>query len=213
MSHLEQWGRDRELETASEALLPIVQASQLLQARKTDEDVNSVCDMCKNLTANQIVKILNLYTPADDYESRVPVSFIKKVQENLKERGENNEQVSVLCKPISSEILSCDTSDTYLRLCPFSFSAFDGSKVRLHGEILVQSIKHSIGRYRDTRGASLAHAQKSITRPRFYSIAFSPTLYFGLVTREYPNSRLVLSKLERERLERENLAISIVWQS
>lgn len=96
MSHLEQWGRDRELEAASEALQPIIQASQLLQARKTDEDVNSVCEMCNKLTANQIVKILNLYTPADDYESRVPVSFIKKVQEKLKERGENNEQVSAL---------------------------------------------------------------------------------------------------------------------
>lgn len=94
MSHLEQWGRDRRLETASEALQPIIQASQLLQARKTDEDVNSICEMCNKLTANQIVKILNLYTPADDYESRVPVSFIKKVQAKLKERGENNEQVS-----------------------------------------------------------------------------------------------------------------------
>ncbi|EZA57445.1 Myosin-Vb [Ooceraea biroi] len=93
MSHLEQWGRDRQLEAASEALQPIIQASQLLQARKTDEDVTSVCEMCNKLTANQIVKILNLYTPADDYESRVPVSFIKKVQEKLKERGENNEQL------------------------------------------------------------------------------------------------------------------------
>lgn len=93
MSHLEQWGRDRRLETASEALQPIIQASQLLQARKTDEDVNSVCEMCNKLSANQIVKILNLYTPADDYESRVPVSFIKKVQDKLKERGENNEQL------------------------------------------------------------------------------------------------------------------------
>ncbi|XP_043526120.1 unconventional myosin-Va isoform X2 [Frieseomelitta varia] len=93
LSHLEQWGRDRKLEPASEALQPIVQAAQLLQARKTDEDVNSVCEMCNKLTANQIVKILNLYTPADDFETRVPVSFIKKVQAKLSERGENNEQL------------------------------------------------------------------------------------------------------------------------
>ncbi|XP_017766826.1 PREDICTED: unconventional myosin-Va isoform X4 [Eufriesea mexicana] len=93
LSHLEQWGRDRRLMPASEALQPIVQAAQLLQARKTDEDVNSVCDMCNKLTANQIVKILNLYTPADDFETRVPVSFIKKVQAKLSERGENNEQL------------------------------------------------------------------------------------------------------------------------
>ncbi|XP_031836007.1 dilute class unconventional myosin isoform X3 [Nomia melanderi] len=93
LSHLEQWGRDRRLEQASEALQPLIQAAQLLQARKSDEDVNSVCEMCNKLTANQIVKILNLYTPADDFESRVPVSFIRKVQAKLSERGENNEQL------------------------------------------------------------------------------------------------------------------------
>ncbi|XP_076285323.1 dilute class unconventional myosin isoform X2 [Lasioglossum baleicum] len=93
LSYLEQWGRDRKLEQASEAFQPLIQAAQLLQARKTDEDVNSVCEMCNKLTANQIVKILNLYTPADDFETRVPVSFIKKVQDKLKERGETNEQL------------------------------------------------------------------------------------------------------------------------
>ncbi|XP_034177931.2 dilute class unconventional myosin isoform X2 [Osmia lignaria lignaria] len=93
LSHLEQWGRDRRLEPASAALQPIIQAAQLLQARKTDDDVEAVCEMCNKLSANQIVKILNLYTPADDFETRVPVSFIKKVQEKLNERGENNEQL------------------------------------------------------------------------------------------------------------------------
>ncbi|CAK9812577.1 Unconventional myosin-Va [Anthophora plagiata] len=93
LSHLEQWARDRNLEAASKVLQPIVQAAHLLQARKTDEDVNSVCEMCNKLTANQIVKILNLYTPADDFESRVPVSFIKKVQSKLSARGEKNEQL------------------------------------------------------------------------------------------------------------------------
>lgn len=94
LSHVEQWARDEKLQSASEALQPIVQAAQLLQARKQlDEDVNSVCDMCSKLSANQIVKILNLYTPADEYETRVPVAFIKKVQDKLQERQENNEQV------------------------------------------------------------------------------------------------------------------------
>ncbi|XP_076241544.1 dilute class unconventional myosin isoform X2 [Calliopsis andreniformis] len=93
LSHLEQWARDRQLESASEVLQPIIQAAHLLQARKTDEDVNSVCEMCNKLTANQIVKILNLYTPADDFETRVPVSFINKVKVKLNERGENNEQL------------------------------------------------------------------------------------------------------------------------
>ncbi|XP_076683865.1 unconventional myosin-Va-like isoform X3 [Andrena cerasifolii] len=93
MSHLEQWGRDRRLEQATEVLQPIIQAAQLLQARKTDEDVTSVCKMCNKLNANQIVKILNLYTPADDFEMRVPVTFLRKIQAKLDERGENNEQL------------------------------------------------------------------------------------------------------------------------
>ena len=78
---------------AIEALQPIIQAAQLLQARKLDDDVVSVCEMCNKLSANQIVKILNLYTPADEFETRVPVSFIRKVQVKLQERGENQEQV------------------------------------------------------------------------------------------------------------------------
>ncbi|XP_008202902.1 unconventional myosin-Va isoform X2 [Nasonia vitripennis] len=93
LSHLEQWARDQRLVSATEALQPIVQAAQLLQARKLDEDVDSVCEMCNKLSANQIVKILNLYTPADEFETRVPVSFIRKVQIKLQERGENHEQL------------------------------------------------------------------------------------------------------------------------
>lgn len=34
----------------------------------------------------QIVKILNLYTPVDEFEERVPISFIRKIQERLKSR-------------------------------------------------------------------------------------------------------------------------------
>lgn len=94
LSHLEQWARDVNLVAATESLHPIIQAAQLLQARKSDEDVDAVCEMCNKLTANQIIKILNLYTPADEFETRVPVSFIRKVQAKLAERTEKNEGVS-----------------------------------------------------------------------------------------------------------------------
>ncbi|XP_052787158.1 unconventional myosin-Va-like isoform X2 [Mya arenaria] len=88
LSHMEQWLRDNKLQEsgAGSSLEPIVQASQLLQARKTDADVDSVCDMCSKLTVPQIVKILNLYTPVDEFEERVPISFIRKIQQKLKER-------------------------------------------------------------------------------------------------------------------------------
>ncbi|XP_065199527.1 unconventional myosin-Va isoform X2 [Planococcus citri] len=100
LSHLEQWARDLNLgtsETANilEMLQPIIQAAQLLQARKTDNDVNSICDMCNKMTTNQIIKILNLYTPGDDYEEKVSMSFIKKVQETLLKR-KDTEQPTLL---------------------------------------------------------------------------------------------------------------------
>ena len=43
-----------------DTLQPIIQAAQLLQARKTDEDVQSVCDMCDKLSMFQ-VNDLNIY--------------------------------------------------------------------------------------------------------------------------------------------------------
>lgn len=48
--------------------------------------------MCSALTPLQICKILNLYTPVDEFEQRVPVSFIKKVQAKLQERPQSQEQ-------------------------------------------------------------------------------------------------------------------------
>ncbi|RXG58903.1 Unconventional myosin-Va [Armadillidium vulgare] len=100
LSHLEQWTRDMRLHEAgvTDTLAPIIQAAQLLQARKTDEDVNSVCDMCDKLSVSQIIKILNLYTPADDFEERVPASFIQKIQAKLEDRaeGENAQQTLLM---------------------------------------------------------------------------------------------------------------------
>ncbi|ESO90956.1 hypothetical protein LOTGIDRAFT_122399, partial [Lottia gigantea] len=92
LSHLEQWLRDNKLSEsgAITALDPIIQASQLLQARKTDSDVDSISEMCSKLTNAQIVKILNLYTPVDEFEERVPISFIRKIQEKLKSRDDTN---------------------------------------------------------------------------------------------------------------------------
>ena len=56
MSHLEEWLRESKLgdSGALAAIEPIVQASHLLQARKTDTDVDSICDMCSRLTTSQV---------------------------------------------------------------------------------------------------------------------------------------------------------------
>jgi myosin-5 len=85
LSHIEDWARENKLDVL-EPLQPIIEASQLLQARKTEEDVEAVCNMCVQLRPQQIVKILNLYTPANDYEERLSPAFLKKVSELLAPR-------------------------------------------------------------------------------------------------------------------------------
>lgn len=56
ISHLEQWLREYHLQEsgAFSTMEPLIQASQLLQARKTDADVDSVCQMCPKLKTAQV---------------------------------------------------------------------------------------------------------------------------------------------------------------
>ncbi|XP_072100608.1 unconventional myosin-Vb-like isoform X2 [Mobula birostris] len=86
VSQLTEWLRSRSLHQsgAVEVLEPLVQASQLLQLNKvTDADAEVVCSMCTLLTQPQIVKILTLYTPMNEFEERVTVTFIKTIQNRL----------------------------------------------------------------------------------------------------------------------------------
>uniref|UniRef100_A0A4W6FGR6 Unconventional myosin-Va n=1 Tax=Lates calcarifer TaxID=8187 RepID=A0A4W6FGR6_LATCA len=83
VSQLEEWLRDKGLMTcgAKETLEPLIQAAQLLQVKKkTDEDAEAICSMCQALTTAQIVKVLNLYTPVNEFEERVSVAFIRTIQ-------------------------------------------------------------------------------------------------------------------------------------
>ena len=59
MSHLEQWIRDNKLQESEVgvSLEPIIQASQLLQARKTETDVDSIVEMCSKLTTSQVSEL------------------------------------------------------------------------------------------------------------------------------------------------------------
>lgn len=41
-------------------LQPIIQAAQLLQARKTDDDVDTVCEMCNKMSSNQVIDSKNV---------------------------------------------------------------------------------------------------------------------------------------------------------
>lgn len=107
---MEEWLRATNLYQSNTAatLEPIIQAAQLLQVKKkTSQDVEAICSLCSSLTTQQvswsllnnayllmkpwlwplvmwfklqIVKILNLYTPLNEFEERVTVSFIRNIQ-------------------------------------------------------------------------------------------------------------------------------------
>ncbi|KAM5305478.1 unconventional myosin-Vb-like [Glossophaga mutica] len=83
ISQLEEWLRGRNLHQsgAVRTMEPLIQAAQLLQLKKkTPEDAEAICSLCTALSTQQIVKILNLYTPLNEFEERVTVGFIRTIQ-------------------------------------------------------------------------------------------------------------------------------------
>ena len=116
IAQLEQWARDQKIQDEQtkviETFEPLIQASQLLQARKDERDVDTVVELCSALKVSQIIKILNLYTPHDDFEERVTPQFVRLIQAKLKERQdkENEQQITLLM----------DTKFSYAVKFPFS---------------------------------------------------------------------------------------------
>ncbi|CAH0716861.1 unnamed protein product, partial [Brenthis ino] len=97
ISHLETWIKEhlaeygqKSMEEILSVLKPITQAVQLLQARKSMADVNSTVEMCADLSAMQVCKILNMYTPAEEYEVKVTREFIHEIQKLMQERAGPN---------------------------------------------------------------------------------------------------------------------------
>ncbi|XP_006831700.1 PREDICTED: unconventional myosin-Vc [Chrysochloris asiatica] len=94
ISFLEEWLKDKNLQNslAKETLEPLSQAAWLLQVKKaTDSDAKEIYERCTSLSAVQIIKILNSYTPIDDFEKRVTASFVRKVQALLNSREESSQ--------------------------------------------------------------------------------------------------------------------------
>ncbi|KAI5718008.1 hypothetical protein M8J77_014902 [Diaphorina citri] len=132
LSHLEQFTRDNKMADGeiNEQLSPLIQASQLLQARKTQEDVNTVCEMCNKMSTNQIIKLLNLYTPADDYEERISQSFIHLIQEKLKERPQSEQSTLLM-----------DTKFNFSVRFPFSASNIQLEHIEIPDVLQVPMLK------------------------------------------------------------------------
>lgn len=112
-SQLEEWLRGNSLygSNAAAMLDPVIQAAQLLQVKKkTSQDAEAICSLCSSLTIQQIVKILNLYTPLNEFEERVTVSFIRDIQARLQDRNDPPQ-------------LLLDTKYTFPVLFPYTPSA------------------------------------------------------------------------------------------
>ncbi|XP_045562064.1 unconventional myosin-Vc [Salmo salar] len=95
ISYLEAWLKEKDLVTGTMATLkPLSQAAWLLQVNKTtDDDIKDITEQCSELSPVQIVKILNSYTPTDDFEKRVAPSFVRKVQGLLQDREGGSSQL------------------------------------------------------------------------------------------------------------------------
>ncbi|XP_071007374.1 unconventional myosin-Vc-like [Oncorhynchus clarkii lewisi] len=95
ISHLEAWLKEKDLVQGTMATLkPLCQAAWLLQVNKTtDDDIKDITEQCSELSPVQIVKILNSYTPTDDFEKRVAPSFVRKIQGLLQDREGGSSQL------------------------------------------------------------------------------------------------------------------------
>ncbi|CDQ60303.1 unnamed protein product [Oncorhynchus mykiss] len=113
ISQMEEWLRGKNLHQSGAVINmePVIQAAQLLQVKKkTSQDAEAICSLCTALTMQQIVKILNLYTPLNEFEERVTVSFIRNIQNRLQERND-------------VPMLLVDTKHTFPVLFPYTPSA------------------------------------------------------------------------------------------
>ncbi|XP_061657144.1 unconventional myosin-Vb isoform X2 [Syngnathoides biaculeatus] len=118
-SQLEEWLRANQLYQtgAAQSLAPVIQAAQLLQVKKkTPQDADAICSLCSALNSQQIVKILNLYTPLNEFEERVTVSFIRNIQKQLAERGED-------ASAATTPQLLVDTKQTFPLVFPYAPSS------------------------------------------------------------------------------------------
>jgi hypothetical protein len=106
-----------------------------------------------------------LYTPADEFEERVPVSFIRKIQATLQERSEPQEQVQYLTELQEHSELQGQVQVQYL-------TELQGSS-ELQGQVQVQYLTelqlcqyiqlcllpHNVGRY------NIANGKANVSEP------------------------------------------------
>lgn len=90
---LEDWIREKKMPLdVTKPLAPLIDVSQLLQSRKSEQDVDSVYELCNSLTTAQVLKMIKSYN-SDDCEREISSAFIEKLTDKLNKRNKarNNE--------------------------------------------------------------------------------------------------------------------------
>ena len=89
MSQVKRWLRAHDLSACSDTLEPLIQASHLMQSRKNEANLDTLCgEMTSRLWPKQAVAILQHYTPPSGFEEdSIDPAFIMKMRDRLCERA------------------------------------------------------------------------------------------------------------------------------
>ncbi|KAL7048410.1 hypothetical protein ACKWTF_003346 [Chironomus riparius] len=85
LSCLETWVKKQKMsESVIKPSSALTEAALLMQSRKSDSDVDSICEISPSLTSAQILKLIKSYTP-DDCEDSISPKLIEKLSAKLAE--------------------------------------------------------------------------------------------------------------------------------
>lgn len=136
-------------------LAPLIQASQILQARKTDKDVGNLCEICDDLSVQQVKLcfklvefLVHVYSPSVKSNSTKPHLKSTQVTKLLNlyssKDGLDSDKVSKTLiaqvqEKLTNQRLNKPTSSSLLMDTKFSFAVkfdFNPSNIRLE-EIVI----------------------------------------------------------------------------
>ncbi|KAL5106311.1 Unconventional myosin-Vb [Taenia crassiceps] len=139
LATLETWLSDRDLvpeESDSDVyrhgrhlrdlLLPLIQVCHILQSKKGGSDkvkVSSLCQLCPNLTATQILRLLSRCTLVNGLEEVVQPEFLAAVQRRLREQRPQESCKTICCGvevPQGTLLLDSEYWDVSNEVLPFA---------------------------------------------------------------------------------------------
>jgi len=131
LSVLEQWAREQQIPKCNEIvekLDPIIQATKLLQTKKTEEHIPTIVETTFRLSSAQILKILNMYTAGD--EETISPAFMKKIKNHL---GESRKE------PANAPLLM-ETKKSFPLMIPYNPTDIDLRKISLPPVLLKKGL-------------------------------------------------------------------------